>query len=67
MKTTIDIPTRELRDAMKFAGTKVKRTAIITAVADYNRRHKIAALARHLGTCENLMTVDELRKTRQMD
>jgi len=67
MKTTVDIPDQELKDAMKFAGTRVKRTAIIAAVVDYNRRHKMAALTRHLGTCRDLITVDGLTKMRQME
>lgn len=52
---------------MKFAGTKVKRSAIVTAVADYNRRHRISALSRHLGTCKNLITLDELKQMRATD
>ena len=65
MKTTIDIPEKELRDALRFSGEKTKRGAIAAAVADYNRRQRMAALARHLGTCKDLMTVEELVELRK--
>ena len=65
MKTTIDIPNKELQDALRFSGEKTKRGAILAAVTDYNRRQRIAALVRHLGTCENLMTIDELVELRK--
>lgn len=64
MKTTIDIPETALLDAMKFSGSKTKRAAIVTAVTEYNRRKRIARLTRHLGTCRELMTVDELARQR---
>lgn len=65
MKTTIDIPHRELSDAIRFTGAKTKREAVVTAIADFNRRRRIAALARFAGTCPDLMTADELREQRQ--
>ena len=64
MKTTIDIPEKTLKDAMRFAGTKTKRTAILTAVEEFNAHHRMAALARHLGTCKDLMSVGELQQLR---
>jgi len=67
MKTTIDIPEKELKDAMKFTHAKTKRMAITTAVADFNRRQRMAALTRHLGTCKNLMTLRELERARGME
>lgn len=67
MKTTIDIPEKELIDAMKFTRAKTKREAIVTAVADYNRRQRIASLAKYLGTCEKLMTAEDLSQLRNSD
>ncbi len=67
MKTTIDIPDKELRDAMKFTRAKTKRQAVVTAIEDYNRRKRMAALIRHAGTCDGLMTIEELHKMRAMD
>jgi hypothetical protein len=67
MKTTIDIPIKELRDAMRFADAKTKKGAILTAVSDYNRRQRMALLARHLGTCQNLMTAEDLAQLRKTE
>lgn len=67
MKTTIDIPEKELKDAMRFSAAKTKREAVVTAVADYNRRQRMASLARHLGTCRNLMTPAELAQLRKSE
>lgn len=53
MKTTIDIPEGELRDAMRFTGTKTKRAAVLAALADFNRRRRMAALVRHSGSFDN--------------
>ena len=52
MKTTIDIPEAELREAMEYLGAKTKRDAVVAALAEFNRRHRMAALVRLSGTCE---------------
>ncbi len=39
MKTTVDIPDHVLRDAMRNTRSKTKRTAILTALEEMNRRH----------------------------
>ena len=55
-----------LKEAMEITGTKTKREAVVTAVADFNRRARMAALVRHLGTCDNLISpvnLDRLRDT----
>ena len=65
MKTTIDIPERELSDAIRFTRAKTKREAVVTAIADFNRRRRIAELADYAGTCPDLMTMDELREQRR--
>ena len=41
MKTTIDIPEKELSDAIRFTGAKTRREAVVTAVADFNRRREL--------------------------
>ena len=50
MKTTVDIPEVELKDAMRFTRARTKREAIVTAIADYNRRRRMAVdeACRHL-------------------
>ena len=65
MKTTIDIPSGELEDAMRFTRAKTKREAVVTALADFNRRRRMAELIACAGTCPDLMTVEELRADRR--
>ena len=67
MKTTIDIPEDVLRDAMRYSKAKTKRDAVVTAVEYYNRRQRMAALTRHLGTCNQLLTPEELRHSRHSE
>lgn len=67
MKTTVDIPEKELRDAIRFTRAKTKREAIVTALKDFNRRKRIAALAKHFGTSDTFMTHEELMKLRQAE
>lgn len=67
MKTTIDLPKRELEEAMRHSKAKTKTEAVGTAVADYNRRQRLAKLADKLGTFEDMITRDELRKMRETD
>ena len=65
MKTTIDIPDHELEDAIRFTNAKTKREAIISAVADFNRRMRMAELTKYAGTCTNLIAPQELRAARR--
>jgi Arc/MetJ family transcription regulator len=65
MKTTIDIPDKELKDAMRFTGATTKREAVVTALKDFNRRQRIASPARHFGTSDTFMTHAELMTLRQ--
>jgi hypothetical protein len=65
MKTTVDIPTEELEDAMRFTRARTKREAIVTALVEFNRRRRMAELARRAGSCAGLMTADELQRLRR--
>jgi hypothetical protein len=65
LKTTVDIPEKELEDAMRFTKAKTKREAIVAAIVDFNRRRRMAELVRHSGTCDALLTVEELQKQRR--
>jgi Arc/MetJ family transcription regulator len=65
VKTTIDIPEDELANAIRFTRAKTKREAVVTALADFNQRRRMAELVRYAGTCPDLMTVDELRAQRR--
>ena len=65
MKTTVDLPEDDLAEAMKYAKVKTKTEAVALAVADFNRRHRLAALTRHLGTFQDFMTSDDLKRMRE--
>ena len=67
MKTTIDIPEKELKDAMRFARATTKREAVVTALRDFNRRKRIAALTKHFGTSDTFMTHADLIKLRRAE
>ncbi len=64
MKTTLDIPEKELKDAIRFTGAKTKREAIVTAVTDFNRRARLAKLANKLGTFKKFISAKDLKKLR---
>ena len=65
MKTTVDIPDKELADAMKFTRAKTKREAIVTAIAEFNRRRRMSELTKYSGSSKSLMTTSELQKLRR--
>ena len=51
---------------MKFTGAKTKRDAVVNAVEDFNRRHRLAALAKRLrGSMPNFMTQEDLQVMRE--
>jgi Arc/MetJ family transcription regulator len=65
MKTTIDIPDDDLADAMRFTRAKTKREAVVAAIRDFNRRRRMAQLVKHAGTCEGMISVEELQSQRR--
>ena len=65
MKTTIDLPEEALAEAMKHTKAKTKTEAVSLAVAEFNRRERMAALTRHLGTFKDFMTQADLRRMRE--
>jgi Arc/MetJ family transcription regulator len=64
MKTTIDLPEEELAEAMRHTKSKTKTEAVSRAVAEYNRRERMAALTRHFGTFKDFMTNEDLKRMR---
>jgi hypothetical protein len=60
MKTTVDIPDGELKDAIRYSKAKTKRDAIVTAVAEYNRRQRMAELTKYSGVSDTLMSNDDI-------
>jgi len=64
MKTTVDIPDNELKDAMRFTNARTKREAIVTAIAEFNRRRRMVELSRHAHSCNALITAEDLTALR---
>ena len=64
MKTTIDIPENLLEDALAFAGSRTKREVVVTALTEFNQRHRMARLVKAFGTCDRFMTAKELEHNR---
>lgn len=67
MKTTIDIPEETLRETMQHTGARTKKEAVVTALADFNRRRRLERLADQLGTFDDFMTLEELFRLREED
>lgn len=65
MKITADIPDEELEALMRHTRAVIKRDAINTAIADYNRRRRMAALIEHARKAESLVSPDELPARRR--
>jgi hypothetical protein len=65
MKTTIDIPEKELADAMRFTRARTKREAVVIALEDFNRRKRMAELVKYAGTCTNMISPEELQALRR--
>lgn len=65
MKTTIDIPDKELRDAIEHTGARTKREAVVTALTEFNRRKRLERLAEKLGSFEEMISLEELIASRK--
>jgi len=65
MKTTVDIPEKTLKDAIKFSKAKTKREIIVRALEEYVRRERGERLIAKFGTMDGIMTQDDLRKMRE--
>jgi hypothetical protein len=64
MKTTVDIPDKELRDAMRFTNAKTKREAIVRVLEEFNRRRRMAELVKYSGTfSDSFPTNEEIEAT----
>jgi hypothetical protein len=67
MKTTVDIPEEELREAMRLTQAKTKKEAIVTAITEFNRRRKLDWLAAQMGTFNDFLSQEDLRSLREGD
>jgi len=60
----VDIPDELLKRAMKYSGATTKREAVLAALTEFNRWHRLEKARALLGTFKNMMTVEELRELR---
>ena len=66
MRTNIVIDDDLMAEALRQTGAKTKREAVVGAVEDFNRRHRLAALAKRLhGSMPNFMTQADLKIMRE--
>jgi hypothetical protein len=65
MKTTLDIPDKELEEAIRHTGAKTKREAVVIAISEFNRRRRLQKLVERFGKSEDFMTQEELRQMRE--
>jgi len=65
MKTSINLPSEELKSLLEFTGAKTKNQAINLAVKEFNRRQRLERLARKLGKFQEIMSADELKRMRE--
>jgi hypothetical protein len=50
---------------MRNTGAATKREAVVTAIEDYNRRKRLAAIVKTFGTFKDFMTREELQELRR--
>ncbi len=65
MKTTIDIPEEELKEAIRHTQARTKREAVVGALAEFNRRCRLARAVDRFGTFEHFLTHEELSRLRE--
>lgn len=65
MKTTIDIPEKELKEVIRHTNAKTKKDAVLFVIKDFNKRQRLAKLAQKLGTFKDFMTTKDLKLMRE--
>ena len=64
MKTTLDIPSDLINEAMRLTGAKTKRAAVLAALDDFSRRGRMREVAMRLGNSDTFMTALDLETLR---
>ena len=67
VKTTVDTPHLELEEAMRHTGARTKREVVVIALAEFNRRRRLAELVERFGSFESFLTHEELDRMRQAE
>ena len=52
MKLTVDIPEKEMQEAMSFLNAKSEQETVLTALDEFNRKHRMARIIRFSGSCD---------------
>ena len=52
---------------IRHTRARTKRDAIVTATSDFNRRKRLEKLAEQLGTFDEVVSLDELIRLREVD
>lgn len=61
MRTTLDLPSPLIKEAMKFSHEKTKTATIITALKDFVRKNKIQGLKKYRGKIDLDVDLQTLR------
>lgn len=67
MKTTIDIPEKVLKEAMRHTKASSRREAVLKAVEEFNRRERLGRLADEMGKSDTFMSLEELMSMREAE
>ncbi len=64
MKTTMNLPDREVEEAMISTGARTKKEAVVAALVEFNRRRRLEQLVSQLGTFEGFPTPEDVERMR---
>lgn len=64
MKITIDIPKHILSEVLKYTERKTEEEAILTALADYLQRKRMADVSNMKGALKTVISLAELQELR---
>ena len=64
MKTTVDIPEKLLKEAMRRSKATTKREAVVASLEEYNRRRQVEEMLSRMGKSDTFMTQAELMDMR---
>ena len=67
VRTTIDLPSDLLDEAMELGATRTKRETVIAALREYVRRRQIEGFRSRLGTYDIDLTLEDLERLRADD
>ena len=67
MRTTVDLPSGLLEEAMELAGIQTKRETLVAALRDYVRRLRTEEFRARLGTYDLDLTQEDLERLRADD